>query len=118
MVKRMKLLILILLAFAGYAHAQNKTFQLEDGTTTSIKGPSTELVARSFSVGSDKAVFEYVVYTCYKGQGLMEVWIPSESNGVYVRTFGSRRNWVKDGSDTVSKIATHICDLAINKAIK
>lgn len=111
-------LLTIILSSVGCANAQNKTFQLEDGTTTSIKGPSTELVARSFSVGSDKTTFEYLVYTCYKGHGLMEVWIPSETNGVYVRTFGSRRNWVKDGSDTVSKIATHICDLAINKAIK
>ncbi len=119
----MKVLIAVLaftFTFTFYAdHCKaDQTFPLNDGGYATVIDKTVDLVATGYlkeSIGGDSKMF--IVNDCHLGSGTVDIYRPTNTKGVFIQTFVNSMKWKKWGATTLSLIATHICDRAINKSV-
>jgi hypothetical protein len=113
--------IIIALALALAAHADfakaDTTYTNQYGTPITVVESSATLIAIGYS-RVDGEWIEQNVFDCTKGYGNIELWNTGRVAGVPNKTFLAKNQWSKKGTTVTDKIATLICDFAINKATK
>jgi hypothetical protein len=110
-------LALSLSAYADFAKADT-TIGLRTGETTVLSDFSTELQASGLTRDSDGTLNVFHVFGCTRGTGGVNIYRPSMENGVYNLRFITSGKWVRNGDMPYHRVATHICDQALNKATK